>query len=531
MAVGKGILLEVEGRQGIVLTPQGEFRRVRLRQPARVGDEVTFDAAPARWWWWVAAAAAVVLAVAAPLAYPLLAVGPAVAVVALDINPSLEFLADARDRVVVARPRNDDGAALLDRLGRVRGLPVEEAVARAVDQAVALGKLRPEDVDALVLITVAPVPGDGALPPGGQRRLEERAQAAAAAHLAQRGAQVQVRTLAVSAGEAAAAGQKGLSVGKYALCQGLLAAVPDLGVGADQCARLPLGQLKHMAQERGIRGLGDLLDRVQRGHDLRGPGGGGPGGRGGEQGGPGAGEPGAGGPGRGRGGGQEDRGAPGGPGKGDPAKGDRGKGGQGRGPDGGGLPGLPGLGQGGLLPLPRDVDLPSLIPGGGEDRPGHGRGQGGGPEQRSGPGGGGHGQGDASDGSGHRDGRGSGSQGRGGAEGGTRERGDRGGGGHGHRSEPDGTPDARGKGDGGGRGQGPGPEGSPAPPPGDPDRGGDRDGSPRHGQERPSLDPKGHGGEVRDGGESNPVTSRGRDGHGPGEAPGRGRDPAGGARR
>ena len=39
--MGKGILLELEGRTGIVLTPEGEFRRVPLPagDPA-VGDEI-----------------------------------------------------------------------------------------------------------------------------------------------------------------------------------------------------------------------------------------------------------------------------------------------------------------------------------------------------------------------------------------------------------------------------------------------------------------------------------------------------------
>ncbi|WP_273379853.1 anti-sigma factor domain-containing protein [Symbiobacterium thermophilum] len=163
----KGILLEVEGKTGIVLTPTGEFRRVPL--PAEdpvVGDEILVPALDAgtglrRWARiWAAAAAAVLLAVLAPVGYWHWSLAQPAALVMIDINPSIQLTVNGRRHVVEAEGLNADGQEVLDQI-EWRRRPVE-AVTRAIAaQAIRLGKLNPAAEDNAVVVAVAPLAGTG----------------------------------------------------------------------------------------------------------------------------------------------------------------------------------------------------------------------------------------------------------------------------------------------------------------------------------------------------------------------------------
>ncbi len=163
----KGILLEVEGKTGIVLTPTGEFRRVPLPagDPA-VGDEILVPALDAgtglrRWARiWAAAAAAVLLAVLAPVGYWHWSLAQPAALVMIDINPSIQLTVNGRRHVVEAEGLNADGQEVLDQI-EWRRRPVE-AVTRAIAaQAIRLGKLNPAADDSAVVVAVAPLAGTG----------------------------------------------------------------------------------------------------------------------------------------------------------------------------------------------------------------------------------------------------------------------------------------------------------------------------------------------------------------------------------
>ena len=126
----KGILLEVEGRTGIVLTPSGEFRRVPLPagHPA-VGDEIPVPEAGA-WhsffsWTWVAAAAAVLLMLLVPTGYWHWTLAQPAALVMIDINPSIQLTVNGRRQVVAAEGLNLDGREVLDAI-QWRRQPVEQ---------------------------------------------------------------------------------------------------------------------------------------------------------------------------------------------------------------------------------------------------------------------------------------------------------------------------------------------------------------------------------------------------------------------
>ena len=120
------------------------------------------------------------------------------AAISIDVNPALLLEVNRFDRVVSAEGLNEDGQALADQL-RLKHLSCQAALERLLDSAPIAGLLAEEEE-----LTIA-VSGSSDAQCG---RLLEEASACA-------GENPNVRCYGVSQEEAQAAGQAGLSVGKY----------------------------------------------------------------------------------------------------------------------------------------------------------------------------------------------------------------------------------------------------------------------------------------------------------------------------
>lgn len=260
-AVGKGVLLRQDGRRGIVLTPDGQFRHVRLGRPAAIGEEVTFpDAAPqagpaAAWW---AAAAAAVLLLAALVLRPFVVPLPAVALVAVDINPSIELWVTAGERVRSARALNADGERVLAALD-YRGRPAPEVVEAITEAAFRLGFLRPDDGDAVVLITISPAAPSGRAVPGLEDLHDDLYRAADAVIRSHRGV-AQVQTLQAGPAERQQAEALGVSPGKYMLYEELRAERPGATLRPEEIRDLRPGDL---VRRFGAGSLETVVERIR----------------------------------------------------------------------------------------------------------------------------------------------------------------------------------------------------------------------------------------------------------------------------
>ncbi len=71
------------------------------------------------------------------------------AYVSLDINPSIDMVLDAKDRVQTVTAMNQDGEVLLEGLA-LQGLKLEAAVEAIIDEAIDLGYIDPEAEDTTV---------------------------------------------------------------------------------------------------------------------------------------------------------------------------------------------------------------------------------------------------------------------------------------------------------------------------------------------------------------------------------------------
>ncbi|HHY37708.1 MAG TPA: hypothetical protein GX507_02130 [Clostridia bacterium] len=172
--MGRGVALSFDGKYAVVLTPDGGFERavpLLAGDVAKVaggedivGREIYYRRAPepgARTALYpslypriltglrVACAVATVLLFLAMGVFRLwgpLAPGRAYAYVYVDINPSVEMLIDAKGKVIRVRACDSETAALVARLGGVRGKNVEEVTRAVVEAAVDLGAIKPASV-------------------------------------------------------------------------------------------------------------------------------------------------------------------------------------------------------------------------------------------------------------------------------------------------------------------------------------------------------------------------------------------------
>jgi len=244
MAGRRGLVVDLRGEHAVVLTQDGEFTLVRSRRPVSLGSEVTvprtFPVRPvaqvaalilvmlmASWWWYQ------------------MRLGPAVAYVSLDINPSLELGVDARWRVVEARGLNPAGDELIAHLA-YRGKQVEAVVADVAGH-------RP--AGRVVLVTVAAA-ATAPLPPGLTDRVTRAAQGQAAPGAV-------VRVVEVDPELRERGRQLGLSTGRAALAL----TAHRRGAVVDMQA-LKEASLEEVASRHGFE-LEDLVEAMAEERDWR----------------------------------------------------------------------------------------------------------------------------------------------------------------------------------------------------------------------------------------------------------------------
>ncbi|HWI52829.1 MAG TPA: anti-sigma factor domain-containing protein [Symbiobacteriaceae bacterium] len=234
--MGKGILLEMAGRQAVVLTPQGEFKKVPV--PGGnwdIGEEIEYAEVrqqPAWLRWGTAAAAAAVLFVGSFVGWNQVSLAQPVAVVTVDINPSLELTLNKVDQVLKAEPKNADGALVLQGVDYKRK-PLAEVLAAVTDRAVEEHKLNPADEASAVLVGVAPATKKE-LSPAQAERVVEKAKTAVTNEVARvasaqgQAPKTSVAVLTATGAERKQAEQEGLSVGKFMLMPEIQAVVPEV---------------------------------------------------------------------------------------------------------------------------------------------------------------------------------------------------------------------------------------------------------------------------------------------------------------
>ena len=133
----KAVVLEKSGSRYTVLGQDGTFRQVHRRLNAEVGEEVQIQP------WtesfsgvriWAGAVALFLLVLTTLLGWNLYQAPTAVALLSVDINPSLQFELDNQGHLLKFQTQNEDAKRMLSQID-LKGKPIEEVLEQIVTQA------------------------------------------------------------------------------------------------------------------------------------------------------------------------------------------------------------------------------------------------------------------------------------------------------------------------------------------------------------------------------------------------------------
>ncbi|AJY73685.1 anti-sigma factor domain-containing protein [Paenibacillus beijingensis] len=139
--MNRGVVVEINKRKVIVLTPDGQFKQVPSKGGERIGEEISLSSAMPTTrtirFKIVAAAAALLLFIVPLLGKQTIMAHPVVAYLTVDVNPSFEIGIDKHDAVRKLLPLNDEAKVILNGVP-YRGKPVNtvlEAITVKLNQA------------------------------------------------------------------------------------------------------------------------------------------------------------------------------------------------------------------------------------------------------------------------------------------------------------------------------------------------------------------------------------------------------------
>ena len=206
----KAVVLETRDREAAVLVNDGTVRIVR--GVYNVGDIVDYRLKP-RFVQWIAAVAAMVVLVGGSAAMWIDRNYVTYAEVSLDVNPSIVYSLNKRDRVLDVRAVNDDAESIVTALEQegVRFTPLSEAVEKTMGILDNQGYMD-ESTDDYVLINVSADDEDR------QARLSDEVETAMTATLGQNHT-IEYRIDHSDRKTAREADEAGMSTGRYAAWQ------------------------------------------------------------------------------------------------------------------------------------------------------------------------------------------------------------------------------------------------------------------------------------------------------------------------
>lgn len=133
----KAVVLEKSGTRYTVLDQEGTFRQVHRRLDAEVGEEIQI----ASWTEyfrgvriWAGAVALFVLVITSVLGWNMIQAPTVVALLSVDINPSLQLEIDNQGCFVAFKTQNEDAKRMLNKIN-LKGKPMEAVLDEIVSQA------------------------------------------------------------------------------------------------------------------------------------------------------------------------------------------------------------------------------------------------------------------------------------------------------------------------------------------------------------------------------------------------------------
>jgi len=245
--MNRGTIMALDNRTAVVLTPGGEFKKVRRLPGYEIGTEITFEvrrgAMKARRWLQSGVGAAVLLAFF--FGFWLMQPPSVVAYVSMDVNPSVEIGLDKEMNVRKLRAVNPDAEAIVAEV-KYKGEELETVMQALAARLVEADLLTPQTSE--IVIASVPVKSIGA---DWESQVTEKmravlSEAAKPQNDGQAIVEIEVTTISVPAEIRKVANEQGVSSGKMAFW--LAAESQGHDVSIDTLKEQPL---KKIAEEWG----------------------------------------------------------------------------------------------------------------------------------------------------------------------------------------------------------------------------------------------------------------------------------------
>lgn len=210
----RAVVLEKNGTLLTVLSTDGEFQKFRYRGIVEVGEEIEIPAIHKTPFWRIGVSAAAIFLVVfmGVFGWSAFQPGTAVAMLSVDINPSLQITLDQKGRVLELESLNPDAEKLLTGLP-LKGKPWEKALSQIIEQSVNLHYLSSEQT--WVLVGYSFMKSDRDFPSKAINTSEITKQIEDAA--GKKGISPQVAVYELTNEEKVQAQENGLTLGEYAL--------------------------------------------------------------------------------------------------------------------------------------------------------------------------------------------------------------------------------------------------------------------------------------------------------------------------
>lgn len=210
----KAVVLEKNGTLLTVLSSDGAFQKFQYKGAVEIGEEIKIPVVRKTPIWRIAASVAAIFLIVfmGVFGWNVFQPGTAVAMLSVDINPSLQLTLDQKGRVLELESLNPDAEQLLSGLP-LKGEPWEKALSKIIEQSVNLHYLDAEHT--WVLVGYSPMKLDHELSSKEINTVEIAKQVEGAA--GDKGISPKVAVYELTVAEKVQAQESGLTLGEYAL--------------------------------------------------------------------------------------------------------------------------------------------------------------------------------------------------------------------------------------------------------------------------------------------------------------------------
>ncbi|AFQ46350.1 anti-sigma factor domain-containing protein [Desulfosporosinus meridiei] len=220
----KAVVLEKSGFRYTVLDKDGAFRHIHRRQTAEIGEEIEIQVPSIQWFGelraWAGVAALFFLVLTTIFAWNLYQAPTAVALLSVDINPSVQFTIDDQGNLLNINSKNEDAEGLLKNID-FEGRPLDSILEEFVIEAYNQNFLKPEQ--SWVVVGYSPLSTNPSVEVE-EKLNEERIMSRLRSDFEEKGFTPQVAVFAVTAEDRELAQKENLTLGEYALWQNAIKA-------------------------------------------------------------------------------------------------------------------------------------------------------------------------------------------------------------------------------------------------------------------------------------------------------------------